>query len=126
MSPTILRLLLNVRRYNQPNVRVLDEGYDMFGIERHNDYWAAGLDASRLVDALTLFVRSGPYRRYCEESEREYEAQMAAGGREICPDCGERSVVSDTVLTYGVRSNPNSEYSVYRRCERDTCDYSAL
>ena len=64
------------------------------------------------------------YEAYCVEQDAEYAAREAAGGRRICPKCGNRSVTSSSVLTYGVASNPNSEYSEYYQCER--CDYKEL
>ena len=61
------------------------------------------------------------YTRYQEESEREYKAEQAAGGRTICPECGHRSVTHRTVVTYGYAGHPGADYSDLAKCER--CDY---
>lgn len=62
---------------------------------------------------------------YCERMVAEFDAQEAAGGRTICPDCGERSVVHATVLTYGTGA-AGSEYSGLATCERTGCGYRDL
>ena len=64
------------------------------------------------------------YERHMHDSEAEYEAQQAAGGRIVCPNCGERSVKHRSVLTYGHAAHPEAEYSVLAECER--CDYREL
>jgi hypothetical protein len=56
------------------------------------------------------------YDVYCEESEREHLACQAAGGRTICPMCGERQVVHTAVRTYGTPNHPESEYSDFAKC----------
>jgi hypothetical protein len=58
------------------------------------------------------------YERYCEESEVEYEAQQAAGGRTICEACGERAVTHRTVCTYGYAGHPGADYSDLGTCEK--------
>lgn len=65
------------------------------------------------------------YTAYCRESEREEEARVRAGGRTICPACGQRSLKSRTVATLG-GGLPNSEYSELYTCERAACGYEAL
>lgn len=64
------------------------------------------------------------YERYCEEMNAEYEAQDAAGGRTICPSCGQRSVTHRSVITLGHEGHPGSEYSDLAECE--SCDYKEL
>jgi len=64
------------------------------------------------------------YERYNEECEAEYEAQQAAGGRTICPNCGERSVKHRSVITLGYAGHPGAEYSNLAECER--CNYREL
>lgn len=61
------------------------------------------------------------YENYCQESEAEYLASEAAGGRTVCPKCGERSVTHKTVCTYGYEGHPGADYSDLAKCER--CDY---
>lgn len=56
------------------------------------------------------------YERYCEESAAEYEAQEAAGGRTICPACGERAVTHRSVITLGYAGHPGTEYSNLSDC----------
>lgn len=64
------------------------------------------------------------YDRYCEEQEAEYRAQQAAGGRTICPQCGERSVTHRGVVTLGYRGHPGAEESTLSQC--GNCDYTDL
>lgn len=66
------------------------------------------------------------YTRYYEEMEREQEAQDAAGGRTICPECGHRSVTHRGVVTLGYRGHPGAEESTLYKCEREGCDYAEL
>lgn len=61
------------------------------------------------------------YEAYQEESALEYEAQQAAGGRTICPQCGNRSVKHRAVCTLGYPGHPGAEFSDFASCER--CDY---
>jgi predicted nucleic-acid-binding Zn-ribbon protein len=56
--------------------------------------------------------------------EREYEAEQAAGGRTVCPNCGNRSVTHRSVITLGYEGHPGAEYSDFAKCER--CDYAEL
>lgn len=127
MSPTILRELLAIKRWNRENVRVIDEHVgDLNASIRYQEYWAGGLKSHLMYDDVRVLRASLPFRRYCEEREAEEKAQRAAGGRELCPLCGTRTVVSRSVLTYGVPSNPNSEYSVYSRCENTDCDWEQI
>lgn len=63
------------------------------------------------------------YERYCEEMAAEYEAQEAAGGRTICPECGNRSVKHRSVVTLGYAGHPGAEWSDLAECERDECAY---
>jgi hypothetical protein len=58
------------------------------------------------------------YNEYCAEQEAEYEAQLRAGGRELCHSCGRRSVKLTTV-------NP-ADPTVMRTCETVGCDYREL
>lgn len=58
------------------------------------------------------------YERYQDESAAEYEAEQAAGGRTICDQCGERSVVHRTVCTLGYVGHPGADYSDLATCER--------
>jgi hypothetical protein len=60
------------------------------------------------------------------EAEAEYHAREAAGGRTICPECGQRSVVHHDTITLGYAGHPGAEHSDYAKCERDGCDYAAL
>lgn len=78
-----------------------------------------------VVGPLTMkqAIKEAEYERWESEQLAEYEAQEAAGGRTVCPDCGERSVLSRSVLTYGTGA-PGSEYSGLYECER--CDYRDL
>lgn len=64
------------------------------------------------------------YEQYQIESAAEYEAAEAAGGRTICPECGERSVVHSSVITLGYEGHPGAERSAYEQCEK--CDYRDL
>lgn len=64
------------------------------------------------------------YEQYQEEAASEYEAQERAGGRTICPDCGERSVKHRAVYTLGYAGHPGAEQSDFAKCER--CEYTAV
>lgn len=127
MSSTILRELRRVNRVI--TVRIHDE-WCSADYNRAMIIQEAGLRprelAGRRIDAVAVFKGIRPYERHCEAMEREDEARRAAGGRELCPDCGERTLVSQDVKTLGVRgrSHPGDEYSVYRTCEN--CDYKEL
>lgn len=68
--------------------------------------------------------RVDAYEKHMAEEDAEYEARRLAGGRMVCPKCGNRSVKERAVLTYGTPNNVNSEYSMLTECEK--CDYSAL
>lgn len=132
MSPTILRELLRIQTqvragdeanwyfgniaYNAPGVRELPHG----SVERRAAAKRVLRDPSRLLRAEL------PERRYHEEMEVEHLAQLAAGGRTICPNCGERSVRGRDVYTLGYAGHPGAEISVYECCERDNCDYASL
>jgi C4-type Zn-finger protein len=63
------------------------------------------------------------YLRHMADMEAEEKARVEAGGRTICPGCGERSVVSGVAKTIGVpgRGHPGDEYSATYSCEN--CDY---
>jgi UDP-N-acetylmuramyl tripeptide synthase len=84
---------------------------------------------------LTGFGEIGPLTRdqtdaeqsfeaYMEECSREHEAQLAAGGRMICPKCGERAMRDRTVCTYGYPGHPGADYSALYEC--DNCDYKDM
>lgn len=64
------------------------------------------------------------YEAHMIEAEEEHRAQEAAGGRTICPQCGQRSVVHGTAVTLGYAGHPGAEYSGTEQCER--CDYKDL
>ena len=64
------------------------------------------------------------YEAHMVEAEKEYEAQQAAGGRTICPQCGQRSVTHSSVVTLGYAGHPGAEWSEYKQCE--SCDYKDL
>lgn len=64
------------------------------------------------------------YYQYCAEAEAEEQARIAAGGRTICPTCGERSVKSSAVIMLGYAGHPGAEYSTMYECER--CDYREI
>lgn len=64
------------------------------------------------------------YLRYHEEMEAEYQAQQAAGGRTICPSCGQRAVKHSSVVTLGYAGHPGAEYSDYGHCEN--CGHKEL
>lgn len=64
------------------------------------------------------------YERHMEEAALEHEAEQAAGGRSICPECGNRSVTHRSVLTLGYVGHPGSEYSSLAECEN--CDYREI
>jgi hypothetical protein len=66
------------------------------------------------------------YERYCIEREEEHEAQERAGGRTICPACGNRSVRHSSVCTLGYPGHPGAEFSGYARCETPGCGYADL
>ena len=66
------------------------------------------------------------YEAYQAESEAEYEAQQRAGGRTVCPQCGNRSVKHSTVCTLGYPGHPGAEMSGYAQCLTDGCDYADL
>ena len=68
--------------------------------------------------------REASYVKYMEESQAEEDARVKAGGRSVCPECGERAVVSSTVLTYGHAAHPEAEYSVLLKCEN--CGWTEL
>jgi hypothetical protein len=78
------------------------------------------------IGPLTLeqSVTARKYEQYMLEQIEEHEAQDRAGGRTICPQCGERSVKHSTVLTLGYEGHPGAEYSGYAECEK--CDYKEL
>jgi hypothetical protein len=58
------------------------------------------------------------YNEFCAEQEAEHEAQLRAGGRELCPSCGRRSVKRTLV-------NP-ADPTVMRTCEFVGCGYREL
>lgn len=64
------------------------------------------------------------YLRYCEERETDYQEELAAGGRTVCPQCGHRSVTHRSVVTYGYEGHPGADYSDLASCER--CDYKEI
>lgn len=64
------------------------------------------------------------YERYMAEEMAEFEAQQAAGGRTVCPKCGERSVTHRSVCTLGYPGHPGAEFSDLAECE--VCDYKEL
>jgi hypothetical protein len=64
------------------------------------------------------------YERWQEEQAAEYEAQEAAGGRTICPECSQRKMVWKTVCTYGYWGHPGADYSAYGCCEN--CGHEEL
>jgi hypothetical protein len=67
------------------------------------------------------------YEEYMVEVEREFDAQDKAGGREICPGCGWRTLkFQGDVCTYGVPSNPNSEYTSLSVCEDLRCRWDSI
>lgn len=80
------------------------------------------------IGPLTLKETEGvaAYEQYMEESAREYEEQERAGGRTICPKCGNRSVKHSTVCTYGYPGHPGADYSDYGVCETEGCDHKEL
>jgi len=81
----------------------------------------------RIVDAFGRVYDAeaeAAYEQHCIESEREYEAQLAAGGRTICPQCNERSVTHRSVVTLGYAGHPGAEFSDLAECER--CDYKEI
>jgi hypothetical protein len=121
MNPIIMRELLEVRRVLTTRYATWEDNYDRgmllldAGVPREKD------DS---VDAVTVLKATLPHRRFNEECEREYDAARAAGGRTICPACGQRSVVHSTVCTYGIPGHAGSEFSDYGRCEN--CDHAEL
>ena len=68
--------------------------------------------------------RQDAYDSWCEEQGREDEALDAAGGRTICPQCGNRSVTHRSVVTLGYAGHPGAEYSDLAECE--SCDYKEV
>ena len=129
MSPYILRQLLERKRVllTRYNVSTRDE-QAWLEHELWHDLTMAGLHDRqrgehyhRSISPLKFYVHLRPYIKYQEESEREYEAQMANGGRTICPKCGERSLTSRTVCTYGYPGHPGADYSALYECH--FCDY---
>lgn len=63
---------------------------------------------------------------YMEESQAEHEAYVAAGCRSVCPKCGERSVKTSTVCTYGYWGAAGADYSALEECGNKDCDYKDL
>jgi len=61
------------------------------------------------------------YERHQLEAAEEDEAEQRAGGRTICPACGERSVTHRAVYTLGYEGHPGAELSDLASCER--CEY---
>lgn len=64
------------------------------------------------------------YDAYHAEMEAEYEAEQAAGGRTVCPQCGERKVRHRSVVTLGYEGHPGAEYSDLAECEN--CNWKEL
>jgi hypothetical protein len=66
------------------------------------------------------------YEQHMIEQEKEHEAQDAAGGRTICPACGNRSVTHRGVYTLGWEGHPGAEMSDFAKCETPTCGYAEV
>lgn len=64
------------------------------------------------------------YERAMIEMQAESEAEERAGGRAICPNCGERKFKSHEAVTLGYAGHPGAEISVYRRCEN--CNHTEM
>lgn len=64
------------------------------------------------------------YEQYNIDSLAEHELQMKHGGRELCPQCNKRGVLSSAVCTLGYPGHPGAEFSTLRECE--FCDYKEL
>ena len=124
-NPIIMRELQDRKRVMTARYGGSEDG-QMYSQELWHDMAVAGYKrGERPRDAVQFLKRLLPFIRFQEESMREYEAQEKAGGRTICPRCGERSVRDSLVATLG-GGLPGSEYSVYYKCERDECDYAEL
>lgn len=116
MSPTIYRELMAVRRQLRDPVA---SGW-------YRTYLGSRSSRRILEDPMRLFKAELPERRYHEASFKEHQEAMAAGGRTICPQCGQRSVKDDTVCTYGYSGHPGADYSAFYECENENCDYKSL
>ncbi len=118
-SPTILRELSNVQRRISTHVVERDvSGKVVVDWALEEQHYLRG--ANRLTGRMSpmkALLAELPERRYHEECDREEQARMAAGGRSVCEACGERAVLHESVCTYGVPSNINSEWSVIGKCE---------
>lgn len=66
------------------------------------------------------------YEAWCEECAAENEARSKAGGRTICPECGNRSVKHQTVCTYGRPGVEGSDFSDYGKCETPGCGHTEM
>lgn len=64
------------------------------------------------------------YERAMIEAQLEAEAEERAGGRSICPKCGERKFKRHEAYTLGYAGHPGAEISVYRVCEN--CDHKEM
>lgn len=129
MSPTILRELLVIQhslttRYAADDPSDQDASFEALYLNHERLEMLRDVRTGLRASAVNVLVGQLPERRYYEAMEREEDARVAAGGREICPDCGERAVKSQDVCTLGYPGHPGAEFSVYRTCEN--CDYKEL
>jgi hypothetical protein len=68
--------------------------------------------------------KEAKYEAFMQEEADEYDAREAAGGRTVCPACGNRTVTHTSVCTLGYPGHPGAEFSDFERCE--ACDWSRL
>lgn len=66
------------------------------------------------------------YAAHIEAMEAEEDRVRQHGGLEKCPSCGHYSVRSSNVCTLGYPAHPGAEFSVYRVCERTSCEWAEL
>jgi hypothetical protein len=131
MSPTVMAELTAIKRQLTTYYAAAEDSSDdaQFDSEQRRIQKLmllqdAGIKVGEHYDAVKVLRGVLPYRRWEEEIEREEEARMRAGGRTVCPVCGKRAVVHQTVCTYGYTGHPGADYSDYGKCEN--CGHEEL
>ena len=115
-NPILMGLLLREKRI-----------LDLSHTEMYADGgWSRYITGKDNPSALQVFLAELPEQRAWEARALEEAARAAAGGKEICPNCGDRSVKSSDVCTLGYPGHPGAEFSVYRKCVNERCDFAEL